>query len=229
MLLVGLTGGLASGKTTVARMFEACGAKVIEADLLARQVVEPGKPAWRDIRKTFGKNVVARDQTLDRAALANIVFADRTKLKHLTAIIYPRVAREQTRITKQIIRNDPHAVIVYDAAMLIEAGAYQRMDRMVLVKADRATQLARACRRDGLTKTAAQRRMRHQMPLRQKFRYATHIIDGTLPTKTLRSVVKKLYVAFDALSRCRTPSHARLQNRSYHIVHARPFFEGVST
>jgi len=225
MLLVGLTGGLASGKTTVARMFEACGAKVIDADILARQVVEPGKPAWRDITKTFGKNILACDQTLDRAALAKIVFADRTKLKHLTAIIYPRVGREQTRLTKQITQHHPHAVIVYDAAMLIEAGAYQRMDRIVLVKIDRATQLARACRRDGLTKTAAQRRIRHQMPIRQKLHYADHIIDGTLPIQILRSVVKTLYEEFDVLSHRRL-SHPRLVSRSSSHNH---FLEGVST
>jgi len=214
MLLVGLTGGLASGKTTVAHMFESYGATIIDADILARKVIEPEKPAWREILKTFGKKVLACDQTLDRTALAKIVFSDNAKLQQLTTIIYPRVAREQTRLTKRITQLHPHAVIVYDAAMLIEAGAHQRMDRIVLVQADRATQLARACRRDGLTKAAAQRRMRRQMPLRQKIRYADHIIDGTLPIRKLRSVVKNLYAEFERLSRSHPPVHARLRRRA---------------
>ena len=102
MILVGLTGGLATGKSTVARMFQDCGAMLIDADLLARLVVEPDKPAWREIVRAFEKQILRPDRTLDRSALATIVFQNRTKLRQLGAIIHPRVAREQSRLTREV-------------------------------------------------------------------------------------------------------------------------------
>jgi dephospho-CoA kinase len=153
MVLVGITGGLASGKTTVARMFEKLGAKVIDADGLARTVVEPGKPAWKDIRRHFGPQVINSDRTLNRELLAEIVFADPRRLQILQKVIHPRVAREQARLVKEIASTFPCAVIIYDAAMLIEAGAHRRMDHVIVMKVDQATQIERACRRNGWTKT----------------------------------------------------------------------------
>ena len=196
MLLVGLTGGLASGKTTVAQMFESYGARVIDADILTREIVQRGKPAWKAIVKTFGKSILTSANTINREALAKIVFQNSTKLKKLTDIIYPEVAREQARLTRQSKRTNPQAVIIYDAAMLIEAGAHRRMDQIIVVKADRATQIARASRRGGLTKAEALRRLRHQLPLREKIRYADHVIDGTLPLNRLRRLVRNLSCRF---------------------------------
>lgn len=209
MLVVGVTGGLATGKTTVARMFKACGAYVIDADVLARQVVEPGKPAWREIVRQFGPTVLNPDNTLNREALATIVFQNPQKLKVLTDIIHPRVARAQAQLVKEIAKKDPSAVIVYDAALLIEAGAHRRMDKILVVKADRATQIARACRRNGMSKRQVERRIRNQMPLRQKLRYADYVIDGTLPLPQLRRVVKTLYRTFQQEASCRKPTRAR--------------------
>ena len=196
MLLVGLTGGLASGKTTVARILGQWGAEVIDADILAREVVEQGKPAWNDIVHTFGRSVLTPQGTVSRGVLAKIVFGNSAKLKRLTNIIHPRVARERARLTRQIRLNNPKAVIVYDAAMLIEAGAHRRMDRVVVVKADRATQITRACRRGGLTKAGALRRIHNQMPLRDKLRHADYVIDGTLPLTQLRPRLRDLYRQF---------------------------------
>ena len=115
MIIAGLTGGLATGKSTVSRFFQDCGAVLIDADMLARLVVEPGKPAWRDIVRTYGKSVLRPDHMLDRPALAKIVFNNPTKLKRLNAIVHPRVAREQARLTREIKGKDPKAVIIYDA------------------------------------------------------------------------------------------------------------------
>ena len=196
MLLVGLTGGLASGKTTIARIFQSYGAKVIDADDLVREVTKKGRPAWKAIVKSFGKSILNSDQSIDRSSLAKIVFQHSDKLRTLTDIIYPRVAREQGRLVRQFKRNDPHAVIVYDAAMLIEAQAHQRMDQVIVVKSNRPTQITRACRRGGLTRAEALRRIQHQMPTREKLRYADYIIDGTLPVRQLRSIVKALYTLF---------------------------------
>lgn len=207
MIVVGLTGGLASGKTTVARIFESLGARIIDADELARAVVKPRKPAWRDIVKIFGAKVLTEDHTINRQALADIVFKSPKKLHLLQTIIHPRVAREQSRQVKSIQHEDPHAVIIYDAALLLEAGAHRRMDHVMVITADRATQIARACGRDGLTKAQALRRIRQQMPLRHKLDYADAVLDGTWSRTRLRRAVQSLYRTYVNEARSRTASH----------------------
>jgi dephospho-CoA kinase len=193
MPIVGLTGGLASGKSTVARLFQDCGAIVLDADVLARQVVEPGKPAWRDLVRTFGPAVLHPDRTVDRKKLAAIVFRDPTRLKKLNRIMHPRVAREQARLTREITRKDPRAVVIYDAPLLIEAGAHKRMDRLIVVTADRRTQVARLQARNGLSRSEALHRIRSQMPLSEKRRLADDVLDGTLPLERLRIIVTRIF------------------------------------
>lgn len=203
MVLVGLTGGLGAGKTTIAGLFQDCGAQVIDADQLARDVVKPGKPAWKEIKRQFGNGVFHSDQTLNRQALAQVVFHKPSKLKVLQNILHPRVAREQATRTKVIGKTFPQAVIIYDAALLIEAGAHRRMDHVIVVKADRSTQISRVCHRDGLTKTEALRRIRQQMPLRQKLQYADTVLDGTWTRPRLRLVVQSLYRTYQKEARQR--------------------------
>ncbi len=193
MVLVGLTGGLASGKTTVAKLFQQCGAEIIDADQVARAVVQPGRAAWKDLVAAFGKNILHADRTLNREALAARVFRSPKQLKILNRIVHPRVAREQARLTRLITKECPDAVIMYDAALLIEAKAHERMDRVLLVTADRTTQIARACQRDGLSRQEALARMRGQMPLSQKKRFADDLIDGTLSPEQLRRIIRHLY------------------------------------
>ena len=196
MILIGITGGLASGKTTVAGLFQECGAFVIQADQLARNVVAPGKIAWKEIVRTFGTRVLQADRTLDRAALAKLVFRNTRKLSILNRIVHPRVAREQVRQTNAIARRRPNAVIMYDAALLIEAQAHKRMDRIIVVTANQPIQLQRARQRDGLTGKEALGRIRGQLPLRTKRRFADYILDGTLPVARLRPQVRRLYQEF---------------------------------
>lgn len=207
MVVVGLTGGLASGKTAVAGLFKSLGAWIIDADQLARTVVEPGKPAWRDILREFGPQVLDSNRTINRQTLATIVFGSPKKLQLLQKIIHPRVAREQAKQSKIIQQRDPHAVIIYDAALLLEAGAQTRMDHVIVVTADRTTQLARACRRDGLSKTQALRRITQQMPLRKKLEYADAVLDGTWTRSRLRRVVKSLYRTYANEARQRKSRH----------------------
>lgn len=193
MVLVGLTGGLATGKSTVARLFQECGAVVIDADILARQVVEPGKPAWRDIVREYGREVLNPDKTLNRHALARIVFSNPSKLRRLNAIVHPRVAREQTRLTREILRKDPHAVVIYDAPLLIEAGAHKGMDRIIVVTADQKTQIDRLQKRNHLSRMEALRRIRAQMPIRRKAKLADYVFDGRLPLTQLRPAIRRAY------------------------------------
>lgn len=200
MLLVGLTGGVAAGKSTVARAFRDCGAHVIDADLLARQVVEPGKPAWRDIVRTFGREILRPDRSIDRAALGALVFRNQAHLKRLGAIVHPRVAREQARVTRAIAKQDPTAVIIYDAPVLIEANAHRRMDRLLVVTADRETQIARLRARNGLSRAEALRRIRSQLPLAKKRALADRVIDGTMPRRRLPAAIRRLYAELKALA-----------------------------
>ncbi len=194
--MVGLTGGLASGKTTIAQLFQQYGATILDADCLTREVVKPRKAAWKDIVQAFGQDILTDDQSLNRAALAKIVFKNPSRLKQLTDILHPRVAREQARLTRDITQKHPDAVIIYDAAMLIESGANRRMDQVILITANRETQIQRAATRSGMSKAEATRRIRQQMPLREKIPYANHVINGELPLRQLRPIVRELYNTF---------------------------------
>jgi dephospho-CoA kinase len=193
MILVGLTGGVATGKSTVAKIFKRCGAVVIDADELARRVVEPGKPAWQDIVKLFGKTVFNPDRSLDRQALGSIVFRNRAKLRQLEHIIHPRVAREQQRLVRRIAKHNPRAVVIYEVPLLFEAGVDKRVDQTIVVTADRATQISRLKKRNGLSRTEAQRLISNQMPLAKKIQRADHVLNGTLSRPSLRKQVGQLF------------------------------------
>ncbi len=192
MVLVGLTGGIATGKSTVARMFRRCGAVVIDADELAREVVQTGKPAWRAIVKAFGRTVLKPDGTLNRHALGRIAFGNRTNLRRLERIIHPRVAQEQARLTRQAAQRDSEAVVIYDVPLLFEAGIDKRVDKIIVVTADRKTQIARLKKRNRLTRAEAVRRIRSQMPLTKKVRMADYVLRGTLKPASLRQAVRAL-------------------------------------
>ncbi|MCP9452648.1 MAG: dephospho-CoA kinase [Nitrospira sp.] len=198
MVLVGLTGGVATGKSTVASMFKRCGAVVIDADGLAHSVVEPGKPAWREIIKQFGRAVLNPDQTINRRALGSLVFRDPAKRKQLEHIIHPRVAREQQRLIREARARNPRAVIVYDVPLLFEAGIGKQVDYIVVVSSDRNTQIARLQKRDGLSRAEALRRINSQLPLAQKRRLADFVLDGTTNKRRLFTQVKALFQHFQA-------------------------------
>jgi dephospho-CoA kinase len=192
MILVGLTGGVATGKSTVAKMFKECGAVVIDADELAHEAVKPGTPAWREIVAFFGKTVLNQDRSLNRQALGSIVFRNPKKRRQLEHIIHPRVAREQARLTKQAARTDPKAVVVYDVPLLFEAGIDTRVDATIVVTADRDTQITRLKKRNDLSRAEAIRRIRSQMPLAKKILRADHVLNGTLSRPSLRQQVSLL-------------------------------------
>jgi dephospho-CoA kinase len=200
MILVGLTGGVACGKSSVARLFQDSGAFLIDADVLARTVVERGKPALKDIARVFGKKSLLPDGTLNRPALAKIVFGSPAKLKKLNAIVHPRVAREQAKMARAIATQEPRAVVIYDAPVLIEAGAHKRMDKIVVVSADEKTQIKRLHNRSRLSKTEALRRIKSQMPLAKKTAMADYVIDGTLSFEQTKHEVQRIYAELKQLA-----------------------------
>ncbi|MEY4527059.1 MAG: Dephospho-CoA kinase [Nitrospirota bacterium] len=200
MILVGLTGGIATGKSTVAGMFKRCGAVVIDADRLAREAVQPGKPAWREIVKAFGKTILNPDRTVNRPALGTTVFGHPAKLRRLEHMIHPRVAREQRRLTQQAAKKDPRAVVIYDVPLLFEAGIDARVDTIIVVTADRETQIARLKKRNRLSRAEALRRIKSQMPLADKRRRADYTLSGTCPFPQLKKQVRLLYQSLRALA-----------------------------
>lgn len=203
MILVGLTGGIASGKSAASKIFKKLGAYIIDADVLAREVVEPLKPAWKDIVKNFGKEILNKDNSINRQKLAEIVFNNKKKRELLNSIVHPRVFKRAKEIEKEIAKKDPKAVIIFDAALLIESGYYKKMDKNIVIYADEDVQVKRLMKRDGLTKDEAKKRIKAQMPLREKMRFADYIIDGN---KVLNMVKKQAKAVIEILREKATKS-----------------------
>src|SRR5574341_1364186 len=177
-LLVGLTGGIATGKSAVAGAFHQLGCVVIDADILAREVVEPGEPAHAEIVDEFGRGVLQPDGTLDRKRLGAIVFADPEKRKRLEAITHPRIRERFARTLAELVAREFAGIVIFDAPVMIESGNYKDMDRLVVVVTDAATQRARALERDG-DGEEIERRIASQMPLAEKVRLADYVIDNS--------------------------------------------------
>ena len=178
-LLVGLTGGIATGKSTVSAMFAHLGAKVVDADLLAREVVMLGQPAHGQIVKEFGPDVLEADGSVDRKRLGAIVFADAQKRKRLEEITHPAIRVRQQRILSVYEEEAFEGIVIWDAALLVESGGAKGMDRVVVVVADPAAELRRLVERDGFSEEDARRRMASQMPLAEKVKVADYVIDNS--------------------------------------------------
>lgn len=200
MILVGLTGGIGSGKSLVAQSFKRLGACLIDADELAHQAIAPGTHAYQAIRDRFGPEILKDDQTVDRQRLGEIVFEDAEKRQWLNSLVHPRVFMEQERKRSEIAQRDPKAVILFDAALLIETGSHQLMDRVVLVTVDRRTQIKRLMERDGLSREEARKRIASQAPTSQKKRYADYLIDGTWSLEVIEREVEKIYKELQSLA-----------------------------
>jgi dephospho-CoA kinase len=195
-LLVGLTGGIATGKSTVSTLLRELGCVIIDADLLARQVVEPGQPAWTTIVAEFGRDVVTADGALDRKKLGAIVFANPERRRRLEAITHPAIrARFQARLD-ELAGQGFTGIVIYDAPVMIEAGNYQSLiDRLVVVVTDEATQLARLRGRDGTDEAENRRKIASQMLLSEKAKLADYVIDNTGDRAATESQVARVYAA----------------------------------
>lgn len=194
-LLVGLTGGIATGKSTVAAMFRALSAAVIDADQLAREVAEPGEPALAEVVREFGPGVLQPDGRLDRKALGAIVFADPERRRRLEAILHPRIRERLDHHLRRLGDEGFRGIVVFDAPVIVESGYYRGMDRLVVVVTDPATQLARLMARDGLGRDEALARIGSQMPLEDKARLADHVIDNAGDQAATAARVAQVYAA----------------------------------
>ena len=189
MMRIGLTGGIGSGKSTVADLFRKRGAHVIDLDLIAREVVEPGRAAWRGIVEHFGKEILNGEGRIDREALGKIVFRDSAKREELNRIVHPAVSHALRHRLDTIKRKDTDAIIILDSPLLIEVGRHKKMDAVILVYASPEMQIRRIMKRNGYTRQEAQDRLRSQMPLDEKIPFADYVIHNEgEPEKTEEAV-----------------------------------------
>jgi dephospho-CoA kinase len=204
-LLVGLTGGIASGKSTVSRQLAELGCRVIDADVLAREVVAPGQPALRAIVEAFGPEVLRPDGSLDRPRLGALVFADLEKRRRLEEITHPAIRQRRADALAELAAAGFDGIVVQDAALLIEVGGRADVDRLVVVDAEPGVQRERLMRRDGLDAAEAERRISSQMPLAEKVKLAHYVVDNSDSPEETAAQVRAVYAALLAEHRARRP------------------------
>jgi dephospho-CoA kinase len=196
MKLVGLTGGIASGKSTVAAILSRLGAAIINADELARVAVEPGKEAWKEIVSTFGTAILREDRTIDRPRLRTLIFHDPEARKKLEAIIHPRVrALAEQKIRELEAEGRP--IVVYEVPLLFEGNLHQWLRPVILVAADAETQRSRLRARDRLTEAEARRHVAAQMSLEEKRKLADYVIENN---DTLDDLERQVRVVLEQIT-----------------------------
>jgi dephospho-CoA kinase len=200
MLRVGLTGGLASGKSFVGHVLADLGCLLIHADELGRQVEEPGGEAYADVVREFGREILNEDGSLNRRGLAAVVFHDPERLKALNALIHPHVRERRLKMEEEFARAYPHGIAVTEAAILIETGSYREYDRLVVAVCPAWLQVERAMERDHLTRQEVLDRIERQMPLDQKVKFADYVIDTSGPKEETLARTRAVYESLRSLS-----------------------------
>ena len=197
MLVIGLTGGIASGKSTISDMLRELGAAVIDADIVSRDVVSQGSNAYNRIIESFGDDILLEDGEINRKQLGNIVFSDEEKLKLLNEITHPEII-ENVNAMIDVFKKQQKKVVVVDAAILIEMGLNKHVDCVWLVLANRNTQLKRVMERDQLSSEDAWNRINAQMSNEERLQYADATIDTTHPVDEVRDRVKELWFSLQS-------------------------------
>ena len=200
MVKVGLTGGIAIGKSFVARTLAELGCHVFDADKIARDVVAPGTPGYQLIVTEFGTDVVASDGSIDRARLGQLIFSNEAKRQRLNAILHPIIIAEQDRLLASVEASDPEGIAIIDATLMIETGSYKRFDKLIVVHCEREAQIERLMRRNNLSREEAEARLAAQMPNEEKRKYADFEIDTNGDFEQVRQQVIEVYNQLRALS-----------------------------
>ncbi len=193
MLKVGLTGGVASGKTTVLQLFKDLGAEVIDADLISREVVKPRLPAWEEIVEHFGTNCLNPDSTLNRETLRKIVFTDSIRRKILENIVHPKVLGEIRLRTEQIKKLYPQVILIVDVPLLIELRLMAEYDKIIVVYADKETQIRRIMVRNRVSRDEVLKILDAQIPMDEKIQFADFVIDNTGGIEEIKLAVSKVF------------------------------------
>ena len=192
-LLVGLTGGMGTGKTLAASIFKELGAHILDADLICRKLVEPGQPALKEISECFGENILDKSRNLDRKKIAQVIFNDPDKKKILENILHPKVFAFEKDKYKNICKINPSALVIIDAALLIESGNYKNMDKVVVVYADEKTRIERVLIRGDWSRNEVVSRIKNQMPGEEQTLYADFVLENSSDELQLRNQVEGLY------------------------------------
>ena len=192
-VLLGVTGGIASGKSTVARILKELGAHVIDFDVLSRVVVEPGKPAWNDIVAFFGEQVLNADKTLDRKKISAVVFRDAEKRKRLEGYIHPRIYEEFTRQVKELTTKDPQVIIQAVVPLLIEVNLQHLFDKILVVYVPEEIQIQRLMERDRISRETARNILSAQLSIEEKKGYADYLVDNSGPHENTEKQVQEIW------------------------------------
>ena len=193
MLIVGLTGGVASGKSVVSQVWEGEGAYLIDADRIARELVQPRQPAWKALIKAFGKEILQEDGSLHRKKLAARVFCDPVERELLNQILHPRIKREINRRIKEIGQKDPEAIVVIDAALLIETGYYREIDKVVVVTSTKEQQMERLKKRERIDEEKARGIIDSQISAKERITVADMIIRNEGPLEEMERKAKEVF------------------------------------
>lgn len=199
MLRVGLTGGLASGKSFVGRTLRDLGCHLIQADELGHAVLAPGGEAYDAVVAEFGRDILDEAGAIDRRKLAALVFGNADRLSVLNGLVHPAVIRREEQMLHDAARNDPHGIAIVEAAILIETGSFRRFDRLILVVCTEEQQIARAMARDGGTREEVEARLRRQMPLEEKRKYADFVVDTSGTKENTIQQVREVYAALRSI------------------------------
>jgi len=200
MLKVGLTGSIGVGKSFVTSVFAELGCRVLDADSTAREVVGLGTPGLRAVADAFGSDILSPDGTLDRARLGALVFSDEEKRLRLNSILHPFIIAVQNEQLGEWEKEDPHAIAVVDAALMIESGGYSRFDKLIVVHCRTEIQIQRLMARNAISNEEAERRIAAQMPQDEKKRYADFLIDTSSGFQDTRRRTEEVFGQLRELS-----------------------------
>ena len=201
MQVIGLTGGIASGKSTVSNILKKAGAVIIDADRIARDVVKKGLPAYQEIRDTFGDNVLSPDGEIDRSVLGDIIFNDPQKKQLLNRIVHPYVSKETNFQLKHIEKTHPNTIVILDIPLLMEAQMHKDFSDIIVVYVPEHTQIERLMQRDGISKADARARIHSQMPIEEKKDLATIVIDNSGTRENTRKQTLDIFQRFKKQTR----------------------------
>jgi dephospho-CoA kinase len=199
MLRVGLTGGLASGKTFVGRALAEMGCFLIQADELGHQVMAKDAEAYRPILAEFGETILDENSSIDRRKLAALVFNNPDLLHKLNAIVHPAVRVRGKLLAEAFAQREPHGICVYEAAILVETGSFREYDRLIVASCTERQQVERAVLRDHLTRDEVLSRLRRQMPLEEKVKYADYVIDTSQTKEHTLDQTRTVYASLRSL------------------------------
>ncbi len=196
-MIIGLTGGIASGKSTVSALLKEHGIPIVDADLIAREVVEPGKPVYQQIVEYFGEGILLADRQIDRKKLGEIVFSEESKRQALNAIVHPEVRKEMSRQAQDALKRG-NKLVVMDIPLLFESKLEHMVDKIVLVYVPADIQLTRLMERDEIDEQQAMKRIRAQLPIETKKAVADYIIDNSGTREQTREQVERLLATLQA-------------------------------